>query len=318
MAIRDLDRNLLKVFGAMIRARSVTTAADMLGMSQPAMSYALKNLRQTFGDPLFVRTAKGMEPTPLALRMSETVEVALQHIRKVTEYTETFDPDQAATEFRVFVSDAVAVQMLPKVFHRLRESAPRVKLSVLTLPWEHIPEALQSGKIALAVGSLPGLVSGYYQQRLLSDRYVCLVRSEHPEVRDSLSAKQYRAAQHALVTGIGMSHLVIEKMLEKQGLASSIVMRVPYSLAAPVLVAQSDLVATVPASVAEAFADWSNVRTLPVPIPIPNYEVRQYWHERYHTDPANKWLRALFAEVNRRPEAVASADRGAHAESRTP
>ncbi len=299
MAIRDLDLNLLKVFGAMLRARSVTVAADMLGMSQPAMSYSLKNLRRTFNDPLFVRTAKGMEPTPLALRMSEAVETALQHIRKVTDYSERFEPETTPHEFRVFVSDAVAVQILPKVFQRLRETAPRVKLTVLTLPWEQIPEALQSGKIALAVGSLPGLISGYYQQRLLSDRYVCLVRADHPEIGATLSARQFRAAQHALLTGIGLSHLVIEKVLEKQGLAANVLMRIPYSLAAPPLVVGSDLVVTVPASVAEAFAGWPNLRVLPVPIPIPNYEVRQYWHERYHTDSANKWLRGLFAEINR-------------------
>jgi DNA-binding transcriptional LysR family regulator len=302
MAIRDLDLNLLKVFGAMMRARSVTTAAEMLGMSQPAMSYSLKNLRKTFGDPLFVRTAKGMEPTPLALRMAESVETALQHIRKVTDYSERFDPETAGHEFRVFVSDAVAVQLLPKLIHALRRQAPRVKLSVLTLPWDQIPEALQSGKIALAVGSLPGLVSGYYQQRLVSDRYVCLVRADHPEIRDSLSPKQFRAAQHALVTGIGMSHLAIEKALEKQGISGNIAMRIPYSLAAPLLVAQSDLIVTVPATVADAFSSFPNLRALPAPVTIPNYEVRQYWHERYHTDPANKWLRSLFAEVNRQPE----------------
>lgn len=296
MSIKDLDLNLLKVFGAMFRARSVTTAAEMLGLSQPAMSYSLKNLRATFGDPLFVRTSKGMEPTPLALRMSESVETALMHVRKVTEYTERFEPETTPHEFRVFVSDVVAVQVLPRVFRRIREIAPRVRLNIQSLPWDQIPDAMESGKLALAVGSLPGLVAGYYQQRLATDRYVCLVRSDHPEIREAITAKQFRSAEHALVTGIGMSHLIIEKALQKLGAATNIVMRIPYTLAAPLLVAQSNLVIIVPASVADAYSFWPNLRQLPAPIALPNYEVRQYWHERYHTDPANKWLRSLFAD----------------------
>ncbi len=297
MNMTDLDLNLLRVFDAIATEGSVTVAGERIGLSQPAMSNALARLRQLFDDPLFVRTPRGMRPTPFAQQLSQPVREALRLIQGALQQHAGFEPRSSNNTFRFYMSDIGEMVFLPGLLERVKRDAPGVKIEVVRIPIKDIHAALEAGEIDLAIGFLPGLTTGMRQQPLFREHYVCMLRADHPVIGAKISLKQFREAAHVLVSYAGTGHQVIEETFVAEGLSARIAARVPHFLVVPMILARTDLIVTVPSRVAAVFARLGNFKVLKLPLSMPSFEVRLHWHQRFHQDPANRWLREVMTDL---------------------
>jgi len=298
MDISKIDLNLLVVFDMLLRKRNVTRAAEALGVSQPAVSYALNRLRRAFGDPLFVRVAHGLQPTPRAEGLAEPLHGVLESIRADILVPTSFAPAQARRTFRLNMSDVGELVLLPKILQHLQQNAPGVDIATDSLRGEALDAALRSGDVDLAVGYFPELTSpNLYQQRLFSHAFVCIARKTHPALSGTLSRKQFIDGSHAVVHVEGRSHEEFEQALRERGISRRVVLRVKHYLALPALLSVSDLIFTVPYAIATSLARMIEIQILDLPFPAPHPEVKQHWHARLHADAANKWMRTVVAEL---------------------
>src|SRR4249920_1127044 len=291
---KELDLNLLRVFDAILRLRSVTAAGEALGLTQPAVSNALSRLRTVFGDPLFVRTPTGMDATPFARELAEPVRQALALLESALAHGPGFDPASATRAFRFYMSDLGQIEFLPPLIERVQQLAPGVRLEAVALDVEDIAGALAAGALDLAVGFLPGLGPPVRRRALFRDPYLCLMRADHPV--SSLTKKKFLEASHALVTYRG-GHRVIEEALERAGLARRIALRVPHFTVVPMVLERTDLILTLPSKVARVYERQGRFKFLPPPVPIPPADVAAHWHERFERDPGNRWLREMIMEL---------------------
>jgi DNA-binding transcriptional LysR family regulator len=297
MDIRNLDLNLLVVFDALLRTRSVTRAAAELGMSQPATSFALNRLRATLGDPLFVRTARGIHPTPHAEHLSAPLAAILERIRADLLQQPTFAPELAERTVTLNMPDIGELVFLPSIIKRLATDAPKLSVRTVNLASNDIEPALRAGTIDLVLGYFPQLQSaGLYQQRLFTHSFVCVVRRKHPAIGERMTRKQFLDADHAVVaSGDGDDSLDAE--LRDQGLPRRVVLRVEHFLALPTIVSESDLIFTVPYAIGAGLAQLADVKLVQPPFKAKPRVVKQHWHTRFHHDLANRWLRGLVAEL---------------------
>ena len=296
MNIQTFDLNLLLAFDALLRERNVTRAGARIGLSQPSMSNALTRLRKLCDDPLFVRTRAGMEPTPLAQKLAGPVQQGLETLKIGLEQPFGFDPAKSARTFRLVMSDIAEITVLARLMAALKQAAPEVNIVATQVPRERFRSVLENGEADLALGNLPELKSGFYQQRLFQDHYVCLARRDHPDIGERLSLRQYLQGSHVQVsTSVGDT--MIDRELTKRGLQRRIALQVPHFLVVTVIVMSCDLLVTIPYTVVSLLRAMERVKVMKLPFRIPDANVRQFWHQRYHHDPANRWLRRLIAEV---------------------
>jgi DNA-binding transcriptional LysR family regulator len=294
MNVRELDLNLLRVFDAVLRGRSVTAAAAQLSLTQPAVSNALARLRGAFNDALFLRTPQGMAPTPFARELAEPVRQALALLESALAHGPGFDPATSSRSFRFYMSDLGQIEFLPPLLERVRRAAPQVRLEAVALEPEDIAGALAAGSLDLAVGFLPALGPPLRRRALFKDPYLCLLRADHPI--STLTKKRFLEASHVLVTYRG-GHRVVEEALERAGVGRRIVLRVPHFTVVPMVLERTDLILTLPARVARVFERRGSLKALPPPVPIPLAEVAVHWHERFDADAGNRWLREQIAEL---------------------
>lgn len=297
MNISEFDLNLLVVFEAVLAEGSISRAAGRLDLSQPAVSNALARMRKATGDRLFVRLGNAVVPTPYAQGIAGPIRQALAGIRNSLAESRGFDPATSERSFAIYVTDLGEAYFLPTLLARLSAIAPGVRIRTLPMPTEAAQDALKSGEVDLAIGNLPDFRAGFYQQRLFPDHYVCAVRRKHPAIGQRLSARQFAAASHAIAMPAGTGHGVILRTLMEHGLEDRIVLQVQNFLVLPNIVATTDLLAIVPHSVGSQLSRHIDVKLLPLPIPIPPFVIKQCWHERFHDDAGNRWLRQQFAEL---------------------
>jgi DNA-binding transcriptional LysR family regulator len=297
MNITNLDLNLLRVFDAILVEGSISRGAERLGLSQPATSNALGRLRKATGDRLFVRLTKGMAPTPYAQRVAGPIRQALATIHSSLSQSQGFDAATTERSFAVYLTDLGEVYFLPRLLAHLNRTAPGVQLRTLPMPTDAAQEALKNGEVDLAIGNLPDFRAGFYQQRLFTDHYVCVVRRDHPAIRRRMTAHQFAAASHAIALPAGTGHSVVLRALMEHGLDHRIVLQVQNFLVLPNIIATTDLLAIVPHSVGSQLSRYNDIKLLPVPITIPTFDIKQCWHERFHDDAGIRWLRQQFAEL---------------------
>jgi DNA-binding transcriptional LysR family regulator len=292
--VSDLDLNLLRAFDAVLRDGSMTSAAKRLGLSQPAMSNAISRLRRLLGDPLFMRTPDGMRPTPLAQQLAAPVQQALDLIRASFSRQAGFDPKTSDRIFRFQLTDVGEIAFLPPLLERLQRDAPLVRVETQQLPQDEVSDALASGELDVAVGFLPELSQGVVQKRLFLDRYVCLVRADHPRIGSRLTRAQFLAATHVLVSSRGSAHEIVEQTLRNQGLVRRIALRVPHFTVVPMILARTDHMVIVPEGLVRAITSFGRFKALKPPVDIPALEVKVHWHERFDQDPGIAWLRGVL------------------------
>jgi len=291
MNIKNFDLNLLRVFIAIYATRNVSKAAQQIGLTQAAMSNALRRLRDQCDDPLFVRSNGSMEPTVLATALAPSVKEALSVIERSFINSLGFDPCTSSRTFRLLTSDVGERVVLPKLMVALESVAPGICVEALRLSHVDYAQALRSGDVDLAIGNIAFLQRGFYQQLLFEDRYLCITRKGHPSVRGELTLSAYLAESH-VVSLAGSTDSLVESALASMQRRRNIKLTVTHYYGASAIVAESDLIATVPENAVSAMP---TLQKLPLPFAVPNARVRQFWHRRAHKDPANQWLRALIS-----------------------
>ena len=291
-----MDLKLLAVFDEVYKTRSVSRAGDNLGVAQSSVSISLARLRRHFGDPLFVRTADGMQPTPHATSLVAPVRQALELLRGITRQQAAFDPATAQRTFRICMTDITHLALLPPLVNRLREIAPGINLEITHISTQ-TPKMLESGEADLAVGFMPQLEAGFYQQKLFELDFACVVRSGHPRVRSRLTEAMFRRENHVVVTASGTGQNLVEEELQRLGVERNVALRVPNFLGLGGLVASTDLMVTLPSRVAQTLVRIADVKAMRPPFALPTFSIKQHWHERYKQDPANGWLRAVISDL---------------------
>lgn len=295
----DFDLNLLPIAVALYDQRSVSRAAEKLGMSQPAVSAALAKLRKAIGDPLFVRTSRGMEPTPRAQTLVGPAREALLQIDEKVLSDTSFDPLSTRRTFKLSMSDFGEIVFLPRLMEVMAELAPNVSLQSRSLSASQSATALENGEIDLAVGYIPDLKHGnYYQQRLFTNSFACLVRAGHPVTKEPLTLEMYQTLKHAAVVTQGRHHEVFESFLEKRGIHRDVVLYTAHFTGMPRIICHSDLVVTIPQAVAVNCARITpGIRVVEPAFEMPEMDVKQHWHRRFHKDPRSKWLRGVLLQI---------------------
>ena len=297
MNISEFDLNLLVTFDAVLAEGSISRAAGRLDLSQPAVSNAVARMRKATGDRLFVRVGNAMVPTPYAQGIADPIRQALASIRVSLGASQEFDPASSQRSFAIYLTDLGEAYFLPRLLARFNRIAPGVRIRTLPMPLESAEDTLRNGDVDLAIGNLPDLGAGFYVQRLFHDRYVCVVRKGHPVIRERITARQFAAASHAIVTPGGWGHGIIERKLIEHGLEQRITLRMQNFLVLTSIVATTDMVAIVPHSVGSQLSQHNDVKLLPLPVAIPSFDVRQCWQERFHDDRGSRWLRQQFFEL---------------------
>lgn len=293
------DTRLLRLLDLLYDTRSVTRAAERLGLSQPTVSIWLGQLREQYGDPLFVRTPRGMEPTPRADAMIGPAREALDAMRRLERAGAVFDPATSTRHFRICMTDASHITLLPPWLAHVRALAPSVRLSAARIDAQ-TAAALASGEADLAVGLVPWLEAGFYQQALFAQDWVCLVHGRHPRLGDALSLAEYTAEAHVSIAA-GTGAPLLAQAMTDAGVERQVLLELPGFLGLGAILSTTDLVATLPRQIGETLAAAHGLRVLACPVPIAGFTVRQHWHARYHHDAGNRWLRGICAALFLRP-----------------
>lgn len=302
MSFNHLDLNLLRVFDAIFHTRSVTIAAANLHTTQPAVSKQLTRLREVLEDQLFVRTSDGMAPTPRAEAMAGPIRQALAQLQGVIEQELGFDPKKSDRRFRIFMNDVGQMVLLPRVLELIAREAPFINLQTVQLPSSRMRGiALESGDVDLAVGYFEEFEGSMHCQVLFEEHYVGMVRANHPTIRDSLSFEQFLSTPQLVYQPSGGGHGSQESMVDKAfwaaGVERRVAVRVAHAMGISSMVTSTDLLLVAPHRLALACAELVDVSILELPITVPQFSVAQYWHDRFHSDPANRWLRGMFARL---------------------
>lgn len=294
----EFDVKLLRVFDEVYKTRSVSRAAERLGVAQPSVSIALGKLRRHFKDPLFVRTSSGMEATPHAGGLVGPVREALRLLEMTLGRQAAFEPARSDRAFRIAMTDISQSVLLPTLLNHLRTAAPSIRIDVLEITGE-TPRMLESGDADLAIGFMPQIEAGFYQQKLFAQHLVCICRRDHPRIKGRLDRRQFAAEAHVAVAASGTGHWTVEKVLLDRRIERRVALRLPNFLGLGRIVARTDLLATVPSLLAETLATQDRIQILALPVEVPEYAVKQHWHERYHHDPGHGWLRREVATLFR-------------------
>ncbi|MGK5077288.1 LysR family transcriptional regulator [Janthinobacterium sp. HLX7-2] len=292
------DLNLLPVALAIYEESSVSGAARKLGMSQPAVSVALNKLRKALADPLFVRTGRGMEPTPRALSLINPTRDILLRLQTDVLASEQFNPASTDRKFTLALTDIGEMTFLPRLLDRLRRDAPGASICSVSLSPPELALALEHGEVDLAIGYFPDLKNrNFFQQRLFSHSFICLISAAHPYRGRKLGMEQFLEMGHAVIKAEGRSQELFEQFLLRQRIERRVVLSTPHFMSIPFLIAASDLVATVPRAVGESFAQFAAIRLVEPPLEIPRFDLKQHWHRKYAKDGSNAWLRSVVAEL---------------------
>lgn len=293
--LSEINLNLLLALDAILTEKSVSRAARRVGVSQPAMSQSLRNLRDIFDDALLVRDRGAMVLTPAAERLISPLRQAMVALQRVLDGPAHFEPATALRCFTLAAGDYAAITLLPPLIERASMEAPGVDLVVRPVEQRRVWERLATGELDIALGAALEPGSDFVQQVLYTDGFACLARRDHPHVRGQLDLEQFTRLPHALISPRGEGPSAVDSALEAVGRRRRIALRIPYFLAAPLVVARSDLLLTAPRMVAEAFAATHPLQLLEPPLPLPTFDVVQVWHQRFQDDAAHQWLRRTIA-----------------------
>lgn len=290
-----VDLNLLKLFEALVRERSVTQAGLRLGLSQPAASRALGRLRTMLGDRLVVRGKLGLELTPRGEMLAGPVTRLLDDARGIVSPA-VFDPASATGRITIAAHDHLSLLVLAGLTARLERHAPALSLHIAQPAGDNV-QLVEQGTADLALGIFEALPGSLYRRGLYTDRLVCVVRSDHPGVAGGLGLERYVAMRHVAVTISGVGESAVDAALSTLGLTRHVALRVPHFLAGAMLVADSDMILTLPNRLARRLADRLPLMLLDLPLQVAPLSPAMIWHERFHGDPAHAWIRQQLVDV---------------------
>lgn len=309
MNLTKVDLNLLVFLDVLLREKNVTRAAEQLGITQPAMSNILRRLRNTFNDPLLIRSSEGMTPTERALELQPAIREVLADITQIMEPRTEFKPYTSKRVFRIMTSDYAEATLVPKMVKALRSEAPNVVLDFLT-PSDVDYLDMEQGRVDLAINRFNEVPQSFHQVLVWRDSFSCLLSAKSPLLKQ-FNLKNYLAAQHIWVskTGMGVGFGVnpeksgglgwIDQSLQRLGQKRDISVFTRHYQMPALLAANVDLIATLPTRVAKMQAKNKDIVIKPPPFFIPEFELTMAWSPLLHHHPAHRWLRQLIQHVAR-------------------
>jgi DNA-binding transcriptional LysR family regulator len=296
--LSKLDLNLVVVLRALEEHRHVTRTAEFLGISQSAVSHALSRLRDAFQDDLYVKTPRGMVPTPKAEQLAPRVAPLIAALSDVFLPQTPFSPADLKRTFRIQTTDLIENLLLPSVLATRASEAPGLQVSFRNVGFSLPKDDLQDGRVDLAIAGFFGdLPDGFYRQRLLVDTFKSCVRKNHRAVGKKLTVATYCSLPHILIAPAGVLSGQVDKALAKAGVRREIAVGTSGFLAAGWAAARSDAVLTAPSRLIEEFEKYLPIRSFDVPIELPSITIVQVWHERQHKDAAHKWFRERLRDA---------------------
>ena len=293
------DLNLLPIFVALMEERSVTRAAERLGMTQPALSNALARLRTTLQDPLFVRERYGIQPTPIALELAPKIAEALASLDEAVLGQQDFEPATAQRLFTIAPNGYVEFVIVPALIARLQRDAPGIKLRLIPYGADLVETGIVSGTTAFVLGRIVDPPDNLVVQHLMDESLACVVRAGHPEIGDALSRAQFEAIKHVNVVPPGRLRAGLFDALAQQRLTREVAISVTNFFAVAEMVAATDYCATLPHLICRRLQHDARLKVLPCPVELGTFPVDLAWHTRYRHDPAHRWMRNLIADVVR-------------------
>jgi len=295
---RNFDLNLLLTFRALLEERSVTRAAQRLFLGQPAVSGALKRLREAFNDPLFVRTSRGITPTLRALELARQIEPFLQSLHQVLTQPPVFDPASAQRVFRIGLSDSLEVLVTPEIMDRLTVAAPGVKLIARQTDSTRAAAMLDEGEIELAIGVFGDCAPWHRRRPLFQWRFVSVFNPRLVKTRRKrLSMEEFLRHRHVLTSFNASLQGFIDERLEMQGLKRDVVFSSANFATSPFIVRRTPAIATVPDFIGRVWRDALDLTMSPLPFEVPGYEVSLMWAAARDQDPGLAWLAEEFAQA---------------------
>lgn len=291
------DLNLLPIFVALMEERSVTRAAERMGMTQPALSNALSRLRLMLQDQLFVRERYGIQPTPIALEFSPLIAEALAQLDDAVLGQQAFDPAQAERLFTIAPNGYVEFVLVPAVVARLEKVAPGIKLRLTPYGNDLVETGVVSGTTALVLGRIVDPPDNLVVQHLMDEGLACAVRADHPDVGDAMTREQFEAMKHVNIVPPGRMRAGLFQALAQQQLKRDVAISVTNFFAVAEMVAVTDYCATLPSLICRRLMHDPRLKILPAPVDLGSFPVEMAWHVRYRHDPAHRWLRALIGAV---------------------
>jgi len=298
MNIKKLDLRLLESLDALVTERNVTRAASRVHLSQPAMSSALKRLRDIFDDPLLMRTQRGMVPTPRGVELAQSARAVLERVNAMSSGARPFEPSTAERTFRIAMTDYTEFVLLPSLVRRLQVEAPHVNVAVRPHDGRAQADDLADGNIDLAIANFRHASGRLKCHELFRERFVCLARKDNPKIGKRLTLAKFTDLAHAFISPRGGGFYgATDRALAAMDRARRIAVSVPHFLVAPFVVAGSDLIMVMPERVARHYAATLPLRILEPPVRIEGFAVSQVWHERSEHDPGVIWLRALMKDL---------------------
>lgn len=295
--LSGVDLNLLVVFDALAKECHATRAAERIGLTQPAVSHALNRLRALFGDPLFVRSPRGMVPTPRAQELAPSVQSILEQVESALLGGRSFDPASSTRQFTLGLSDYAAFVLLPRLTARLDREAPGVSLIVRNTSRSVGLPMLEDGAVELIAGNFPEPPMHMREELLYEEDFICAGRGDHSGLDGVIDLDRYLSLRHLQVSMKGNPRGYVDAVLAEKGLKRNVAVTVGHFLMAPMLVDASDLVATEPRRLFAPLAGRLPIRLFQPPIDLPLFRVVQTWHGRHDADPGHQWLRRVLREV---------------------
>ena len=294
MNLSDKDLNLFVVFDVIYTERNLTKSGEVLGITQPAVSNALSRLRENFNDELFVRTSKGMVPTPVAENMVNDIRQALDLIRNSISESESFNPKTANATFRISIGDTSEYRLLPQLIKNISNLAPGVDVESYLTPRTETPKELAAGNIDFAIDPPIHSDPNLKNKKIYQDDYVLVVNKKHPIAKKKkISLEDYLNLSHIHISkrASGLGH--VDTTLNRLGLTRRIALKAQHFLVAPYIIDQSNLVMTT----IKSFSRGRELKVFQLPFKINPLVLHLYWHVNKDMDPANKWMRELILKT---------------------
>jgi len=294
MNLKETDLNLFIAFDVIYTEKNLTKAGQVLGITQPAVSNALSRLRELFGDDLFIRTSKGMIPTPVANQIIKDVRSALSLIQNTISETEKFDPSLAEMTFKISIGDSSEYRLLPLLIKELAEIAPKIKVETYLTPRKDAPRELASGTIDFSIDPPVHSDPHLKHEKIYEEDYVMIVRKDHPILSlKEITIEDYLKLSHIHISNrkTGLGH--VDMALYRLGLSRDISLRAQHFLVAPYIVEQSDLAITT----TKGFAVDRDLAWRELPFEIEPLILHLYWHEAKDSDPSTKWMKDLMLKT---------------------
>ncbi|WLI88404.1 LysR family transcriptional regulator [Massilia sp. R2A-15] len=296
MDLHRIDLNLLVSLDVLLAERNVTHAARRLALSQPALSAQLRQLRDLFRDPLLLPASRGMTPTARALELQAPLRDMLAALGGLVAERQPFDPATARDTFRIATTDSMQAVLCVPLIARLRVLAPGVRVALFGADVARLAEQMASGEIDLALLTPQGMPAALKTRALFDETFLCVLRRGHPAADTALDLDTFCSLDHALVSTAGGGFVgVVDDVLARLGRSRRVVVSLPSFLVAPALVADSDVICTVPARLARRWS--ASLAVMAPPCEVGEFSMRMGWHPRAHSDPAQRWLRDQVAAV---------------------